>query len=125
MRSFSRSLGARGITYVFIFFLYSVSLFTDNLGLVLELAGGFSATALAYIFRTSRLLRLAGTQFVTNSSLRVISSGSMLPEVINSRKEHDNDAICSVGVSSIRRERDGFKYEFELDKSFRKAREWS
>lgn len=33
---------------------------TDDLGLILELAGGFSATALAYIFPSLCYLRLVG-----------------------------------------------------------------
>lgn len=34
----------------------TVSLITCDLGFILELAGGFSATALAYLFRASHLL---------------------------------------------------------------------
>ncbi|GAA5970576.1 hypothetical protein JCM11641_007359 [Rhodosporidiobolus odoratus] len=49
------------ITSGLVFSALLVSLVTCDLGLILELAGGFSATALAYLFPAACFLRLSGT----------------------------------------------------------------
>ncbi|GAA6016112.1 hypothetical protein JCM10207_004448 [Rhodosporidiobolus poonsookiae] len=49
------------ITSGLVFSSLFVSLITCDLGLILELAGGFSATALAYLFPAACFLRLSGT----------------------------------------------------------------
>ncbi|GAA5870042.1 hypothetical protein JCM8547_001446 [Rhodosporidiobolus lusitaniae] len=49
------------ITSGLVFSALLVSLITCDLGLILELAGGFSATALAYLFPAACFLRLSGT----------------------------------------------------------------
>ncbi|SCV71054.1 BQ2448_3816 [Microbotryum intermedium] len=48
-----------------------VSLITCDLGLVLELAGGFSATALAYLFPAACYLKLTSTSSTKNSRTRL------------------------------------------------------
>ncbi|GJN89672.1 hypothetical protein Rhopal_002659-T1 [Rhodotorula paludigena] len=49
------------ITSALVFSALLVSLITCDLGFILELAGGFSATALAYLFPAACFLRLSGT----------------------------------------------------------------
>ncbi|GAA5897125.1 hypothetical protein JCM6882_001799 [Rhodosporidiobolus microsporus] len=49
------------ITSGLVFSALIVSLITCDLGLILELAGGFSATALAYLFPAACFLRLSGS----------------------------------------------------------------
>ncbi|GAA5986499.1 hypothetical protein JCM10908_003777 [Rhodotorula pacifica] len=49
------------ITSALVFSALLVSLITCDLGLILELAGGFSATALAYLFPAACFLKLSGS----------------------------------------------------------------
>lgn len=62
----------RGLTVLLVAISLLVSLTTCDLGLVLELTGGFSATALAFILPPACFLRLASGSVWTWSKLHLI-----------------------------------------------------
>ena len=71
----------------------TVSLWTCDLGFILELAGGSSATALAYIFRES-LFRTSLDDFLILLSF----SRRVLPSVERQRTETEHGEARSVGM---------------------------
>lgn len=85
--------------------LFAVSLITCDLGLILELAGGFSATALAYIFRLS-----SSPLYPLSQTDNVPFSGSMFPLTHQSKFTTKTRPISSLRLRLFRSVGHGFEY---------------
>lgn len=99
---------------------------TCDLGLILELAGGFSATALAYLFRefshapcsTTGLLTLApSSPFPFPAITLPLCSGRLLPQAhlerYSSQQQDFSDAAMELDVRRVRRDGHGAEYGAE------------
>lgn len=86
-----------------------VSLLTCDLGLILELAGGFSATALAYIFRPFVSSYMLKTPTLNEGAC----SCGVLPPPRRQGSCAPTDEVRGLGVRRVRRHRHGSQYGTE------------
>lgn len=94
-------------------FPVAVSLITCDLGLILELAGGFSATALAYLFRASAPHTIRSVSPRHSRSLCATCSRRLFPETLRHRRLARAATDSGLGLRCVRDSRDGAEYRLE------------